>query len=106
MGISLRSNRPVIKELKRRLPPTFELVITATVIAVFLGIPLGILAALKRNSWIDHFLRGFTVAGVAVASFWLGIMLQLVFSLYLQIFPLGDQMTGAVAELIDLHEVD
>jgi len=96
LGVSLRSNRPVITELKRRLPPTFELVITATAIAVLLGVPLGIIAALKRNSWIDHFLRAFTVAGVAVASFWLGIMLQLVFSLYLQAFPLGDQMTGAV----------
>ena len=93
-GVSLRSNRPVIKELKRRIPPTFELVITATIIAALFGVPLGIIAALKRNSWIDHLLRGFTVAGVAVASFWLGIMLQLVFSQYLQAFPLGDQMTG------------
>jgi peptide/nickel transport system permease protein len=49
LGVSLRSNRPVINELKRRLPPTFELVITATAIAALLGIPLGIIAALKRN---------------------------------------------------------
>jgi peptide/nickel transport system permease protein len=94
LGVSLRTTRPVIKELKRRIPPTFELTIAATAIAVILGIPLGIIAALKRNSWIDHFLRGFTVAGVAVASFWLGIMLQLIFSLFLRIFPLGGQMTG------------
>ncbi len=94
LGVSLRTTRPVIKELKRRIPPTFELTITATAIAIILGIPLGIIAALKRNSWIDHFLRGFTVAGVAVASFWLGIMLQLIFSLFWRIFPLGGQMTG------------
>ncbi len=94
LGVSLRTNRPVIVELKRRLPPTFELTIAATAIAAILGIPLGIIAALRRNSWIDHILRGFTVAGVAIASFWLGIMLQLTFSLNLRFFPLGGQMTG------------
>jgi ABC-type dipeptide/oligopeptide/nickel transport system permease component len=96
LGVSLRSNRPVITELKRRLPPTIELAITATGLAIILGIPLGIISALKRNSWIDHFLRGFTVAGVAFASFWLGIMLQLLFSLYFRILPLGGQMTGTL----------
>lgn len=94
LGIALRSNRPVAQELKRRLPPTLELVLAAMAISILLGIPLGIIAALRRNTWIDHMLRAFTIGGLAIASFWLGIMLQLIFSLYLNIFPLGAQVTG------------
>lgn len=63
-------------------------------ISIFLGIPLGIIAALRRNTWVDHILRAFTIGGLAIASFWLGIMLQLIFSLYMNIFPLGAQVTG------------
>jgi ABC-type dipeptide/oligopeptide/nickel transport system permease component len=95
LGIVLRSNRPVAQELKRRSPPTLELVLAAMAISIFLGIPLGIIAALRRNTWIDHFIRAFTIGGLAIASFWLGIMLQLIFSLYLDLFPLGGQVTGA-----------
>lgn len=94
LGIALRSNRPVVWELKRRLPPTLELVLAATAISIFLGVPLGITAALRRNSWLDHCLRSFTIGGLAIPSFWLGIMLQLTFGLYLNIFPLGGQMTN------------
>jgi len=95
LGIALRSTRPVIWELRRRLPPTLELLLGATAISIFLGIPLGIIGALRRNAWIDHCLRAFTIGGLAIPSFWLGIMLQLILSLYLDIFPLGGQMTDA-----------
>jgi len=95
LGYSLRSTRPVMDELKRRLPPTLELVIASLVISVLLGIPVGVIAALRRNSWLDHCLRAFTIGGVAIPGFWLGIMLQLILGLYLNIFPLGGQMSGA-----------
>jgi ABC-type dipeptide/oligopeptide/nickel transport system permease component len=94
LGYSLRSTRPVMDELKRRLPPTLELVISALLISVLLGVPVGILSALRRNSWLDHFLRFFTIGGVAVPSFWLGIMLQLILGLDLGLVPLGGQVTG------------
>jgi peptide/nickel transport system permease protein len=58
-------------------------------ISIFVGMPLGIVSALKRNSLIDHVLRGFTVSGLAIASFWLGIMLQLLISMWLGLTPLG-----------------
>ena len=73
LGIAIRSNRPVIWELKRRLPPTLELTIAALAVSIFLGIPLGIIASLRRNTWIDHCLRVFTIGGLAIPSFWLGI---------------------------------
>jgi len=95
LGYSLRSTRPVMDELKRRLPPTLELVIASLAISVLLGIPVGVIAALRRNSWLDHCLRAFTIGGVAIPGFWLGIMLQLILGLYLNIFPLGGQMSGA-----------
>ncbi len=95
LGYSLRSTRPVISELKRRLPPTLELILAALALSVLVGIPAGILAALRRNTWIDHCLRAFTIGGVAIPGFWLGIMLQLIFSLYVDLFPLGGQVTGA-----------
>jgi peptide/nickel transport system permease protein len=93
LGVALRSNRPVVDELKRRFPPTFELACAAMTLSIFLGVPLGILAALRRNTWLDHLVRAFTIGGLAIASFWLGIMLQLGFSLYLRIFPLGGQLS-------------
>jgi peptide/nickel transport system permease protein len=61
-------------------------------ISVVIGIPLGILSALKRNSLLDHLVRGFTVSGLAIASFWLGIMLQLFASMWLGLTPLGSRI--------------
>lgn len=95
LGYSLRSTRAVVSELKRRLPPTLELILAALAVSILAGIPVGIIAALRRNTWLDHFLRAFTIAGIAIPGFWLGIMLQLTFSLYVNIFPLGGQVTSA-----------
>lgn len=96
LGYSLRSTRPVVDELKRRLPPTLELIAAALAISISLGIPVGIIAALRRNTWLDHCLRAFTISGVAIPGFWLGIMLQLILGLDLGILPLGGQMSGAI----------
>ena len=62
--------------------------------AVALGMPLGVIAALRRNSWLDHVLRLVTVAGLAIASFWLAIMLQLFFSMESRWLPLQGRITG------------
>ena len=94
LGVSAWTNRAVMEELKRRLPPTLELVGAAVAISVLLGVPLGMIAAVRRNSWIDHGVRAATIGGLAIASFWLGIMLQLVLSLAIDLFPLGGQMTS------------
>jgi ABC-type dipeptide/oligopeptide/nickel transport system permease component len=96
LGYSLRSTRPVMDELKRRLPPTVELILASLAISICLGMPIGIISALRRNSWLDHVLRTFTISGVAIPSFWLAIMLQLVLGLDLNLLPLGGQMSGTV----------
>jgi peptide/nickel transport system permease protein len=89
LGKSLYSGRRVSQDLIDRFPATLELTLAAMFISIFVGMPLGIVSALKRNSLIDHVLRGFTVSGLAIASFWLGIMLQLFISMWLGLTPLG-----------------
>jgi peptide/nickel transport system permease protein len=100
LGKSLYSGRRVSQDLFDRFPATLELTLAAMFISVLVGIPLGILSALKRNSLLDHLVRGFTVSGLAIASFWLGIMLQLFASMWLGITPLGSRIGVPAPRLI------
>lgn len=77
LGISLWTNRPVIEEINIRIGLTMQVALMAAVIAVLIAIPLGTLAALYRDTWIDYSLRIFTIAGLAVPSFWLAMMVIL-----------------------------
>ncbi len=94
MGTSLYTTRPIVDDLAARLPATIELTLVAMVISVVVGIPLGVVSAVWRNSFFDHALRVVTVSGLAIASFWLGIMLQLLFSMRLGWTPLNGRMAG------------
>jgi peptide/nickel transport system permease protein len=78
LGISLWTNRPVIEEIGIRIGLTLQVAVMAAVIAVLIAIPLGTLAALYRDTWIDYVLRVITIAGLAVPSFWLAMMIILV----------------------------
>jgi peptide/nickel transport system permease protein len=94
MGTSLYTTRPIADDLALRLPATLELTLVAMVLSVALGIPLGVVSALWRNSALDHALRVVTVSGLAIASFWLGIMLQLLFAMRLGWTPLNGRLAG------------
>jgi peptide/nickel transport system permease protein len=94
MGVSLFSRRPILDDLVSRLPATIELTLVAMIVSVLIGIPLGVLSALWRNSVLDHALRALTVSGLAIAGFWLGIMLQLLFSMRLGWTPLNGRLPG------------
>jgi peptide/nickel transport system permease protein len=91
-GRSAFSGRPVAEEIWQRLPATLELTLAALLIATLLGVPLGLLAALDHNGPVDHLVRLLSVGGLAVASFWLAIMLQLVFAMDLDLLPLRGRM--------------
>jgi len=93
-GVSLYTQRPIIDDLLGRLPATLELAIAAILIAAAVGVPLGVIAAVRRNSWVDHALRVFTVSGLAIAAFWLAILLQLFFSMRLGLTPLQGRIDG------------
>jgi ABC-type dipeptide/oligopeptide/nickel transport system permease component len=94
MGTSLYTMRPIAEDLASRLPATIELTLAAMVFSVLAGIPLGVVSALRRNSLLDHALRVVTVSGLAIASFWLGIMLQLLFAMRLGWTPLNGRVQG------------
>lgn len=94
LGTSLFTTRPVWDDLASRLPATIELTIASMIVAVVFGIPLGVVSALYRNGTLDHLLRVITVAGLAVASFWLALLLQLLFAMKLGWLPLQARITG------------
>ena len=76
-GTSMWTGAPIWEEIKLRFALSLQVAIMATIVAVLLAIPLGVLAALKQDSWIDYAVRIFSIAGLAMPSFWLGIVLIL-----------------------------
>jgi peptide/nickel transport system permease protein len=87
LGMSIRSRRPVTTEIGENLASTAQLAVAAMLVAIGLGIPLGLLAALFRGSWVDVASMGGALLGVSMPSFWLGLLLIFVFSLHLAWFP-------------------
>lgn len=87
-GTSLRTGRPVIEEVAQRLAATAELVSLSLLLAVALGVPLGILSAAQRGRWLDNLTRILAVSGVAVPVFFLGILFQMIFYGWLGWLPL------------------
>ena len=75
LGDSWFTSESVAQDLIRRFPATFEMTTAALLLAIALGVPLGVLSAVYRNSWIDNISRGITLLGVSVPSFWLGLLL-------------------------------
>jgi len=97
-GKSLRYREPVGDLVLERLPATLELAIGAMAIAVFIGIPVGVLSAVKRNSWIDTVTRFFALFGQAVPSFYLGLMLIMIIAVQFRWLPTGGR--GSLEQLI------
>jgi peptide/nickel transport system permease protein len=86
-GNSLRWNRPNLEIFMERFPNTIILAIASMCLAVFLGIPVGIISSIKVGKWFDNFGKIFALLGQAMPVFWLGIMLVLVFAVWLHILP-------------------
>src|SRR5215208_1890342 len=76
-GISMWTGRPISQEIAIRLPLSVELAILATLVAVGLAIPLGTLAALRHDTWVDYAIRVLSIGGLAMPSFWIGIVIIL-----------------------------
>lgn len=88
-GESLFSGASVAGLIVSRLPVTISLAVIAIILAVVIGVPAGILAAARRGSWIDRTVTTLSSAGIAIPSFWLGLMLILLFAVQLGLFPAG-----------------
>jgi peptide/nickel transport system permease protein len=102
LGISLSSNEPVAFRIAQRLPNTLVLAGTALAASVALGIPMGVVAALRRNALPDFALAGLSIVGVSVPAFWLGIILILILSVNFHVLPSsGMASSGAEGDLVD-----
>src|SRR5688500_10835398 len=77
-GLSMWTGRPIVQEVLIRLELSVQLMVMATAVATLVALPLGIAAALKQNTWVDYVVRIVSIAGLAVPSFWLGIVIILV----------------------------
>ncbi len=78
LGQSLWTGHSVVEEVQVRMPLSIELAVLATLFAVALAIPLGVMAAVKQDTWLDYAIRIFSIGGLAMPSFWIGIMMVLV----------------------------
>ena len=94
---------PVIDDIRTALPATLELIIFAFTIAMAIGIPLGVLAALKKYSIIDHLIRIFTVSGASMPVFWLALITQLVLSSWLRLFPAAKRVDESIVLETGFH---
>jgi peptide/nickel transport system permease protein len=98
LGMSFRYADPVIGLIGERLPATIELAVASMLIAILIGIPLGVWAGAKPNSWADNLGSVFGFFGISMPSFWLGIMLILIISGYLNWLPSSGRSTYGVAQ--------
>ena len=97
LGVSSVNRRDVTELLREKLPASLELAFAALLLSVLVSIPLGTLSAVRRGSWLDQAVGGFVAAGIAIPSFWLGILLALLFAVELGWVP----STGYVPFLED-----
>src|SRR5437867_7018386 len=86
-GTSMWTGAPILEEIRLRFALSLQLAIMATIVAVVLAIPLGVVAALKQDTWVDYFVRIFSIAGLATPSFWLGIMFILMLLIVFKWLP-------------------
>ena len=89
MGETILDRKPVSRIVFLKLPSTLQLGAVSWLMATIVGIPLGILSAVKRGTFLDYFGRFFALLGQAVPQFWLGLVLILIFSVYLDLLPAG-----------------
>jgi len=96
LGTSILRQDPVTQQLLIRFPATVELSVTAMLLALLFGIPAGVFSAVKRNSWFDNGTMLLSLAGVSMPIFWLGLMMQTLFSVILHWFPTSAQLTATL----------
>lgn len=87
LGVSASTGAPVTEELLQRFPATLEITVAATLVAVAVAVPVGVLAAVRRNSVLDQITRGGSMLAASTPSFWLAFLLIIVFSVQLELLP-------------------
>ena len=108
LGRSVLRQEPVAQEILRRFPATIELALAAMLIAVVVGIPAGVLSAVRRGSWFDSSSMLVALTGVSMPIFWLGLMLIYLFAVVLHVLPTGGRLDAGthLAPITNLVLVD
>lgn len=101
-GISLNNFLPVRPQILERLPGTIGLMAASLVLSVVLAIPLGLAAGTHKNRWIDNIISGFSYVGISIPSFWFALLLIIVFSLRLGLFPSSGMRSVGVDLAVDV----
>lgn len=89
---SSQGNKPVAEMLSLFFPATIELTVTSLLLCILIGLPIGIVSAIKRDKWPDHIVRIFSLTGISIPVFWFALILQYVFYLKLGLLPLGGRL--------------
>lgn len=107
-GTSIMTNNAVMAEILKKFPATIELAFGSIIIASVVGISAGILAAVYRNSWIDNLVMVGALTGVSMPIFWLGLILMLIFSSYLELLPFSGRMdiTSELEPITNFYLID
>ncbi len=92
LGTSIRSGQNILHELLSFFPATVELAVVAILFASVLGIFLGVLAAIKKHSWVDYTASSVSLIGISMPIYWLGLILIMFFSVHLNLFPTGSRI--------------
>jgi peptide/nickel transport system permease protein len=98
LGTSLRTNEPVASAIIDRLPATLELAAAAMLVAIAVAIPLGIIAAVNRGTFVDHLATTLALSGISIPNFWLGPLLAILFAVELGWLPVSGR--GTLAHLV------
>ena len=102
-GVSIKTNQPAVALVASKIPVTLQLVGAATLLALLISFPAGILAAAMRGSWVDRLTMAFAASGLAIPSFWLGLALILVLSVQLRWLPASGYVSFADAPIRNLQ---
>ena len=105
LGNSIKTHQPITTDLRTFLPATLELVLVGMLMAVVIGIPFGVLSGAKKGSLLDHLTRLFSIAGVSMPTFWLGLLLQLLFFGRLGLLPLAGRISTEVAVFNPVEQI-
>jgi peptide/nickel transport system permease protein len=95
LGYSYVSEKPVLEEILPRIPITARLAALALMFAICTGVPLGVLSAVRQNSWLDYALRIFSLSGLSMPAFWLGLLILMAFVHYFGTIPIYDRAPGS-----------
>src|SRR5262245_14071347 len=98
LGVSLRNDQPVTAQILDRMPATAELALASMAVAILIAVPLGIIAAVWRGTWVDHTAMTLSLVGISIPNFWLGPLMGIVLAVELGWMRVGG--SGTVAHLV------